>query len=74
MVKYAMPFKGTPYEMGYAHGTLMKENTTQFINAVWAYLEEQVVMYFILYSGTLIAHYSIPASRVCICICIFSVD
>ena len=46
--KVCYAFKGTPYEMGYAHGTLMKENTTQFINAVWAYLEEQVVMYFIL--------------------------
>ena len=34
---------GTPYEMGFAHGTLMKENSTKFINAVWAYLEEQVV-------------------------------
>ncbi len=33
---------GTPYEMGYAHGELMKEDATAFINAVWGYLEEQV--------------------------------
>ncbi|EGD79182.1 hypothetical protein PTSG_09912 [Salpingoeca rosetta] len=33
---------GTPYEMGYAHGILMKENATQFINDVWGYLEDQV--------------------------------
>jgi len=28
--------------MGYAHGELMKEDATAFINAVWGYLEEQV--------------------------------
>lgn len=29
--------------MGYAHGKLMKEEAPQFINAVWTYLEDQVV-------------------------------
>lgn len=33
---------GTAYEMGFAHGTLMKENATRFINSVWTYLEKQV--------------------------------
>lgn len=36
-------FLGTAYEMGYAHGKLMKEEATQFINAVWTYLEDEVV-------------------------------
>ena len=34
---------GTPYEMGVAHGSILKENVTNFINEVWAYLELQVV-------------------------------
>ncbi|XP_045191450.2 protein dcd1B-like [Mercenaria mercenaria] len=33
---------GTPYEMGYAHGSLAKEEAYQFINSVWNYLELQV--------------------------------
>eukprot|EP00043_Microstomoeca_roanoka_P004787 m.51843 g.51843 ORF g.51843 m.51843 type:complete len:440 (+) comp12654_c0_seq1:210-1529(+) len=33
---------GTPYEMGFAHGTLMKQEASDFINAVWSYLELQV--------------------------------
>ena len=34
---------GSPYDMGYAHGELMKERATGLINDVWNYLEEQVV-------------------------------
>ena len=34
---------GSPYNMGYAHGELMKERATGLINDVWNYLEEQVV-------------------------------
>jgi len=33
---------GTPYEMGYAQGSLVKENLTLFINQVWAFLEATV--------------------------------
>ncbi|EDQ88770.1 uncharacterized protein MONBRDRAFT_32718 [Monosiga brevicollis MX1] len=33
---------GTPYEKGFAHGTLMQDDAKDFINAVWAYLELQV--------------------------------
>ena len=36
-------FPGTPYEMGYAHGELMKEKANSMMNAVWEYLEDQVV-------------------------------
>ena len=32
---------GTPYEMGYAIGTLLKEQLTNFISEMWAYIEEQ---------------------------------
>ena len=35
---------GTPYEMGFAHGTLLKEEATDLLNSVWKYLEEQVVI------------------------------
>ena len=34
---------GTPYEMGFAHGTLLKKEATTFMNQVWEYLEDQVV-------------------------------
>lgn len=33
---------GTPYEMGYAHGTICNETATKLFNGVWAYLEEQI--------------------------------
>jgi hypothetical protein len=33
---------GTPYEKGYAHGLIMKDKMTNFIDDVWTYLEEQV--------------------------------
>eukprot|EP00049_Salpingoeca_infusionum_P004226 m.75950 g.75950 ORF g.75950 m.75950 type:complete len:455 (-) comp12468_c0_seq1:238-1602(-) len=33
---------GSPYEMGFAHGQLMKDDASNFVNAVWGYLEEQV--------------------------------
>lgn len=34
---------GSPYEKGYAHGSLMKESVQEFIPAFWAYLENEVV-------------------------------
>eukprot|EP00056_Hartaetosiga_gracilis_P018864 m.12224 g.12224 ORF g.12224 m.12224 type:complete len:441 (-) comp7141_c0_seq1:1530-2852(-) len=33
---------GSPYEMGFAHGKLMEKEASDFINAVWSYLENQV--------------------------------
>lgn len=33
---------GTPFEMGLAHGTLMKDKASQFMNGVWDYLLVQV--------------------------------
>ena len=51
---------GTAYEMGFAHGTLMKENATRFINAVWAYLEKEVVINILTSMKSLaIEYYSI---------------
>ena len=38
---------GTPYEMGYAHGSLMKEKAKGLINDVWAYMELQVVGFIV---------------------------
>nr|XP_039248441.1 protein dcd1A-like [Styela clava] len=34
---------GSPYEMGYAHGSLLKTEAASFMNAVWDYMEDQVV-------------------------------
>jgi exportin-7 len=34
---------GTPYEMGYAQGELMKDVASTFIDDVWTYLEEEAV-------------------------------
>jgi len=33
---------GTPYEMGNAHGTIMKDKAVAFVEGVWTYLEKQV--------------------------------
>ena len=37
---------GTPYEQGYAQGTLMKETVTGFITKTWAYLISEVVNFY----------------------------
>ena len=37
------PHTGSPYEMGYAHGSLMKDKVKGLMNDVWAYMELQVV-------------------------------
>jgi len=34
---------GSPYAMGYAHGSLMKDKTQGLIDSVWKYLEVQVI-------------------------------
>ncbi|XP_077988524.1 protein dcd1A-like [Glandiceps talaboti] len=34
---------GSPYDMGYAHGTIMKEEATKFVNDVWKYLEDTII-------------------------------
>jgi len=36
---------GTPYEMGYAQGELLKEEASEFISSVWSYLESMVTAY-----------------------------
>ena len=43
LIKIGMMLLGTPYEMGYAHGELMKDIASKFIDDVWKYLEEEVV-------------------------------
>jgi exportin-7 len=34
---------GTPYEMGYAHGTIVKQELTGLIETFWKYMESQIV-------------------------------
>jgi isopenicillin-N N-acyltransferase-like protein len=38
---------GTPYEMGYAQGQLMKKDITQFVTKTWGYLVSEVVQYLV---------------------------
>lgn len=33
---------GTPYEMGYAHGSMMKQEVQVMASSTWQYLEQQV--------------------------------
>ena len=33
---------GSPYERGYAHGTIMKQDVQNMIGSVWEYIVEQV--------------------------------
>jgi len=35
---------GTPYEVGFAQGTLMKDDINTFVNAVWDYLLEELTL------------------------------
>ena len=44
---------GTSYDMGYAHGELMREQAKAFMDDVWLYIEVQVV------SIVTINHYSL---------------
>lgn len=34
---------GSPYQMGYAHGELMKETAQHLVSDVWDYMKTQVV-------------------------------
>ena len=34
---------GWPYQMGYAHGQLVKDVVKSFIDEVWEYLEDEIV-------------------------------
>ncbi|XP_076461219.1 protein dcd1B-like isoform X2 [Babylonia areolata] len=34
---------GDPYDMGFAHGTLMKDKAKQMIDDVWKYMEDQII-------------------------------
>jgi exportin-7 len=42
---YVTHLWGTPYEMGYAHGSLLKDRMIALVNSFWAYMESQVVSY-----------------------------
>ncbi|KAK6166612.1 hypothetical protein SNE40_023263 [Patella caerulea] len=35
---------GTPYQMGYAQGSLVKNETQQMVAAVWKYMEDQIAV------------------------------
>ena len=35
---------GTPYEMGYAHGIIVKEELSGLIEAFWKYMESEIVI------------------------------
>jgi hypothetical protein len=39
---YLLHVWGSPYEMGYAHGSLLKERAQDMLNSVWSYFELQV--------------------------------
>lgn len=34
---------GSPFEMGVAHGTIQRERITKLVNAIWTYLENEIV-------------------------------
>ncbi|XP_006823777.1 protein dcd1A-like [Saccoglossus kowalevskii] len=36
---------GTPYEMGFAHGTILKDEAKSFIDDVWKYIEDEAYGY-----------------------------
>lgn len=40
---YIVHLWGTPYEMGYAHGMLIKERLTGLVDTFWDYMETQIV-------------------------------
>lgn len=35
---------GSPFEMGYAHGTIQKERMIKLVEGLWTYLEYQIVI------------------------------
>lgn len=45
---YVVHLWGTPYEMGYAHGSLIKDRLSKMIETFWAYMESEIVWKFIL--------------------------
>lgn len=40
---YVVHLWGTPYEMGFAHGSLIKDRMTKMIASFWRYMELEVV-------------------------------
>ncbi|XP_077989372.1 protein dcd1A-like [Glandiceps talaboti] len=34
---------GTPYEMGYAHGDILKDEATEMMDSVWDYFEKEII-------------------------------
>ncbi|XP_067686914.1 protein dcd1B-like [Haliotis asinina] len=40
---YILHLYGTPYEMGFAQGSIVKDEATSMIQQVWQYMEDQIV-------------------------------
>jgi len=43
---YIVHLWGTPYQMGYAHGLLVKDRMIGLIETFWTYMEKQIVFDF----------------------------
>jgi len=55
---------GTPYEMGYAHGLLLRDDINALYDQVWSYLEkqvEEVIPYLPEFLKQIIAEFGIEA-------------
>lgn len=40
---------GTPFEMGFAHGTIQKDRMVKMVHAIWTYLENEIVPLTIIF-------------------------
>lgn len=40
---YVVHLWGSPYEMGFAHGTILKERVSALVQTLWTYFEFQIV-------------------------------
>jgi len=40
---YIVHLWGTPYQMGYAHGLLVKDRMIGLVETFWAYMEKEIV-------------------------------
>jgi hypothetical protein len=43
---YIVHLWGTPYQMGYAHGLLVKDRMIGLVDTFWTYMEKQIVFDF----------------------------
>lgn len=46
---YVVHLWGTPFEMGYAHGSLVKDRMIKMVDTFWKYMETEVVILLNLY-------------------------